>query len=531
MSKLRAGDWIEVRSEKEILKILDPSALVLRDGSTHYPQSARLLILTGTAAYALACLLVLRTSVPFLLNLDNGYFLPISFYWKNTGILNNPWLNWIGSGMFNWHGFIQPYLVGLLSFRPGWSDVYFGLNLFASLAILAVVYGVWALRIRTLEGVCIIVIALSVLLDVRARPEVLAMLASVSLVTLLGTRRRLITGSIFSPIVVGIIFGMLFCGHPAIFGLLVLAFIAFFITISASEKPCFRSILLFISVVSLAWLITVVFCFLVIFHGYPWTWLTGILQAAHAVQARADTQGLFKYFMASRYLPGLGLGFALLAICGFAGYQKITESREANHILLFTYAMVALISLLLIYRLAVRVPSTYYNFSGLLAALTLVAASYACVRRTAIEGTALNTRATTTILVVMALLCGAAQAIWIVQVVKEHGKATTNALLLSRSLEEELRLNNRVCADSAALAATPDLETAMAIRILVPWSVQEEKPSPAECDIYIQVQGQKNLSRPITPPGFALVMDRFNYDPQFIAVRPLNLAFAIFAAK
>lgn len=301
------------------------------------PQSTRLLILAGTAAYALACLLVLRTSVPFLLNLDNGEFLPISFYWKNTGILNNLWLNPIGSGIFNWHGFIQQYLVGLLSFRLGWSDVYFGLNLFASLAILAVVYGVWAL---------------------------------------------------------------------------------------------------------------------------------------------------------------------------------------------------------LLYRLAVRIPATYYNFSGLLAALTLVAASYFCVQETAIEGTALDTffwsrarASATTILVLMALLCGAAQAIWIIQVVKEHGRSTTNALLLSRSLEEELRLNKRVCADSAALAATPDLQTAMAIRILPPWSVQEEKPPPAECDIYIQVQGQKNLTRPITPPGFALVMDRFNYDPGFIAVRPLNLAFAIFAAK
>ena len=498
----------------------------------------RLLIIYSVALYALACLLIIRTSVPFLLILDNGYFLPVSFYWKNTGILNNPWLNSIGSNIFNWHGFIQPYLVGLLSFGSGWSDIYFGLNLLASLAILAVLYGILALRIRTLEAVCILIIALSVLLDVRARPEIFAMFASVVLITFLGTRRQLITGLSFSPIVVGVIFGLLLCGHPSIFLLLGSAFLVFFVTSIASENPSFRDITLFISLASLAWLLTVASCFVVIYQGSPWTWLSGILQHASVYSSRTDTQGFLKYFVASRYLPGLGLGFALLAICIFAGYQKITQSVNRNNIWLSVYAIVTLISLFLLYRQAIRIPATYYNFSGLLVALILVAASCFCAQLTTIHGRGMHTASlrgarssVATILMLMALLCGAAQALWIIQAVKEQGEFKTNALLLARALEEELRSNKRVCADSAALSVTPDLQTAMNIRILAPWSFEEESPPPEECDIYIQLQAQKNLTRPSSPPGFVLVEDRFNYDRQLIAIRPLNLAFAIFAAK
>ena len=60
-------------------------------------------------------LLAIRAVRPVPLRYDDGFFLLVSYSWKNGLGFNNPWIDLIGSGIYNWHGFLQPLVVSAMS--------------------------------------------------------------------------------------------------------------------------------------------------------------------------------------------------------------------------------------------------------------------------------------------------------------------------------------------------------------------------------------------------------------------------------
>ena len=104
------------------------------------------------------CLVVVRTWSPFPATSDQAYFLPPSFVFAETGKLANPWLGENFSASLNWHGFLQPYVVGLIAraLGGGWTAVYLAVNLLAGGTFLFVAVVLHRLKIGALETSCIL---------------------------------------------------------------------------------------------------------------------------------------------------------------------------------------------------------------------------------------------------------------------------------------------------------------------------------------------------------------------------------------
>jgi hypothetical protein len=84
-----------------------------------------------SAVAALGTLFLLACSMaPFPLKDDQPYFLPPSFVVGSGEPLRNPWMEAGFNGKLNWHGFLQPWLVGKLAsaFGAGWRGTYLALS-------------------------------------------------------------------------------------------------------------------------------------------------------------------------------------------------------------------------------------------------------------------------------------------------------------------------------------------------------------------------------------------------------------------
>ena len=478
--------------------------------------------LLAAGVFGLACLLPVRGLDGFPLNADHSYFLPISFYFDATGKLDNPWLNPIDSHVFNWHGFVQPWLVAMLSPDGSWSGVTFGLDLLAGVCFATVILAAVRLGLGTVPALAMSSMALALLLDMRSRPEVLATLLTVALLCLFAMRRGPLFAGRIRATAGGVLFGTLLCTHPAIFGLSALAFGAYALATMGRERPRLADVAAFAAIMAAVFAATALGEVHAIHGGTFAEWFDGIVRHATRTALRQDIASFMPYFVANRFLPGIALGFVFAVPPAVRFWQTPAPAGLPPRVWQGVQALVLAALVLIFYRVAVRVPATYYNFSGLMAALALAG----CLAARGSEVLGKTMRAS------LGLLGAAGMAgtlLWLGQNAYDGPMIGATARALEADVRGELGAGRRVCADAAVLTAISNIGDAMQLRISVPASDEELQPSRALCDTYVRLQPQLFAASPGPIPQFKLVADHFIAHPAVIGwMRPLYYGFAIY---
>ena len=491
-----------------------------------FPRAARFapgaLPLLAAGIFGLACLLLVRGLDGFPLNADHSYFLPVSFYFDATGKLDNPWLNPIDSHVFNWHGFVQPWLVAKLSPDGSWSGVTFGLDLLAGLCFAAVILAAVRLGLGTVSVLALSSMALALLLDMRSRPEVLATLLTVALLCLFAMRHGPLFAGRIRAAAGGVLFGTLLCTHPAIFGLSAIAFAAFALATTGRERPRLADVAAFAGIMAAIFAATVLGEVHFIHGGTFAEWFDGIVRHATRTALRQDIASLTPYFVANRFLPGIALGFVFAVPPAARFWHTPAPAGLPLRLWQGLQALVLAALVLAVYRVAVRVPATYYNFSGLMVALALAG----CL---AARGSAILEKTMLAGLALLGLAGMAGTLLWLGQNAYDGPMIRATARALEADVLGELAAGRRVCADAAVLTAMSNIGDAVQLRISVPASEEELQPSRALCDTYVRLQPQLHALSPGAIPQFKLAADHFIAHPAAIGwMRPLYLGYAIY---
>lgn len=473
-------------------------------------------------AAGLALVLGLRSINGFPINLDHGYFFPVAWSGRAAGVLDNVWMDVVGSGVFNWHGFLQPALVAALSPGDTPSDIFLGLNLLAALTIGAAFLATRILRLGPIEATAIIVLCASVMLDARARPEVAATLATIALFTWVSRPGLPSRPAAADAAVIGFVGGLLVVTHPAI-ALLSAPMVALIAFARWSAPGWGHPSLLGFAAILLAIAAATIAAATIMVHGMtPALWLSGVLDHARAASGRYALGTIPHYYATSRFLPLLGLvvlccGLGLSAYAARAiGTDRAVPARLAA-------GLSAALAAGLFLWLAVRDPAFYYNFSGLCVGLLLASAAGSGIARGPRTGTAFRAIA---VVATGALLAG--QALWLGQNLVERDAVAKTRSELAGWIASEHAAGHRICAQTAAMAAVADYAEVVRIEIMTPWSAAETEPSPAACDVFVEMQAQRNLAAPSAFPGFALVHDGFRRRSiPFLPLRPIHLGFGI----
>jgi hypothetical protein len=474
-------------------------------------------------------LLVIRTSVRFPMTLDNAYFLPVSYYYSNAGEIHNPWLSPIPSVFVNWHGFMQPVLVSALAFGASWPAIFLGLNILASSVLLLVAAGLYRGRLNWILSAAVLLVVLGLLLDVRARPELLAAALTVLLVAVLYRYRADLLSSYVAAGASGVILAILFCGHPAIF--LISSIFVVLVTTSAAalaEKP--SRILRFGTIAAIAALLTLVVCFAFVYRHSPMEYLEGILAHSRKTALRVDTGGFAKMFVLNRHVPLLLLGLAILPLCLIEGLRLLAAQPGVRIVWLSGAIISSLALLVVVYQLSVRIPATYYNFSGCLPAVLLGGCLLLRHGRVGPRGPARFTVGAFYFLVgglAMGSMVG--QAVWLMQNQQEFRTAASNRSLLDGVMQDQLKKGRKVCSELAGITAATSFKTAQHVRFINARSPWVRKPPASQCDDYIAVASEAADQRPPTIAGYHLVLNRYAGPVLPISVRPLDLRFAVYS--
>lgn len=482
-------------------------------------------------AYGIFCLLVLRTAVQFPMTLDQRYFLPASYYFSQTGLIHNAWNNPIQTTVLNWHGFLQPAVVSYLAIGGTWTGIFFGLNLLAFFCLSLVAAGTFILRLSVHQAAAILIITLGLLLDYRARPETLAAILTVSLVLLGHWQGEQFFRRPTAAIASGIIFALLFCAHPAIFLLSAILFAGYAPILLGRGEASVGDLMLFSVLLIAAILPTLLLTFYVIYGHDPAVYIEGILAHARKTSLRTDTNGLFKIYVMNRFVPAMGLAFVFFIPIGAVVIQGIRANTadHRRHLWSMVSVLFALLFLASLYHLAIRIPHTYYNFSGLMPALMLTAAG--AFRHKVCSTNSLRLgRPVIWIGLVAACLFG--QLLWLYQNISEFKSATANRSAIEAIVQEELQTQEKVCVDMAALIAFSDFATTQAVHFFDPQSGEGDSPSPADCTTVIRVAADADDIAAPRLSDFHLIADHFttNYATP-LGIRPLNLRYAVYQAK
>ena len=124
------------------------------------------------------------------------------------------------------------------------------------------------------------------------------------------------------------------------------------------------------------------------------------------------------------------------------------------------------------------------------------------------------------------------QAVWVAQWTVEVGQVRHYHDLLQKRFVTLLDAGLHVCSDAAGMAASPDFDTSRKIDMSDPWSPKELYPDNTVCDIYVRVQAQRKYPVPNTFEGFHLIENQYVAPDRFFLpnVRPLHLSFALYAS-
>lgn len=459
-------------------------------------------------------LVALRAAAPFPATNDHAYFLPASFALAQGEHLANPWMPEGFNHALDWHGFLQPWLVGALAHAlgGGWRDVYLATGVLAASSVVAAAHAALRLGFGAWRVCGVSLLALALMLDSRSRPETLATLETIVLVLLLAAPRAL--ASIPRAIGCGLVLASLLATHPVIFGLSGVG-VAVFAGVALLDRAVpLRDVLRFALAATAAFLLAFPILAAFCFDGALGDWIMGIVRAAALIVNRQDADGALRYLGANRFLPGLGLGLLFLPIVAATAPE---HRRPAAILLLLATPVYAF----LVWRFAIRIPQSYYNFTGILVAAALIAGA-------ATKAGSSGRLAANGVLATLALSACAGTCLWVAQSFMERSALLRTRETLAEAIAADRSAGLRICADTAALPALDDAALAHAVTTSIPFGGTPQPPDPQSCDVFYQLQSRSGEDWPLPVPGFKLAeqVRVAATAPTWLKGRPLHFAFA-----
>lgn len=499
-------------------------------GSTiHSASSKKLGISFGTLGglllyvlYAGGLTLVFRWLEGPPILFDDAYFLLVSYSWLNGLGFNNFWVNPISSAIFNWHGFLQPMLVGWIS--P--CRTLDCLNI-AVIAIGGAFLAMWYPLVNTVTSSralrwMLYVIAVACVLQYSARPELLASLGLVALTALfyfLPNERAFVSRGLAAGVLVGLI--TVTSPVAGVFaGVGVAAATTYvrrndtsYIGLGVEGLVCLVS-----AAVTIAVILAVV---------YPYSaqeWLDGIRMHSAKTAGREDTDGFLKAYVAAKLLPLQAV--MLMALAGIAGYALMQIWRAGNRLFAAVFVLTCFAAAYLLYFTAIRIPLTVYNFTALVPSIALIAVMIVSAAGTAARHVRI------VLIISLALVAAASffgQAIWAMQTLTFVRDQHRLAQGIAQSVDRYLAANRRIAMDPPLMTGVDDIGKLKDITILFFGQPHKGNGNPPNVDVLFRSQREFG-TLPAEIPGFKLVAN--NYDQSIFArfLAPKGTYYAIYEA-
>lgn len=450
---------------------------------------------------------------------DNAFFLLVSYAWINGLGFDNIWVNPIDSNIFNWHGFLQPMLVGWLSPCRTLECVNVALIVVAT-AYLAIWYLVVnaAIANRALRLV-LYVIGAAYVLQYSARPELLASLLLVALTALFyfkGGERSFA----WRAIAAGILVGLAIVTSPIAGALAGLGVAGATLFVRRNDKS-YAGFLAEGALCLATMLLTVGAMLAFVYPHSPQEWFEGIRLHSLKTAAREDTGAFLKAYVATKLVPFQVVMLPVLAGIVVYALKEIWRAGSKPFALLFMLICIAAAALL--YVTAIRIPVTVYNFMVLVPAIALTAAMLASQLGVNNRYPSLALTAPLALVAVAALL---GQIFWAAQTLTFVRGQQELESGINQSLDRYIADNRRIAMDSPLMAAVDDIQKLKDVTVVF-WG-QEISDLP-RVDVLFRAQKEfPILERDI--PGFTLVKN--GYDQSSIArlLAPKGTFYAIYEA-
>lgn len=480
-----------------------------------------LLGLDGLSALFLvygALILAIRAVRPVPLRYDDGFFLLVSYSWKNGLGFNNPWIDLIGSGIYNWHGFLQPLVVSAISPCGSLYCATLGIAFLGAAFIITWLLLVNSITRRPLVRGLLYLIGLSSVLMFSARPELLA-----GLLSLFGAALYLL-GNGLPPFVrsalAGVTIGAIAVTHPA--GGIMLSLAAGAGVAWVSRRSTNVAILVECLVLGLFAAAGAATLLLATYPFEPMTWINGILQHGSEVVSRTDTTEFLKYYVGSRQFPGLLLIFVSLVTLLWLATRVIWAEGNAISRVVFSVAVVGLAAS--IWRFGIRVPATYYNVALLVPVISLAVAQAAESARVG----RWSRLALVLPLAAFAAGCLATQVVGIVQKVYFSSDYDELAAEIRSQVEAAMASGKRVAMDPPLAIAIDDPQILR--QVVMPFFGYKGKLG-GDLDADILFRAETEFWEPPQVQGFHLVKDRFETSTLGNFIKPEALSYAVYEAN
>jgi len=290
-----------------------------------------------------------------------------------------------------------------------------------------------------------------------------------------------------------------------------------------------KDVVMFIMIGSMSATAAALTLLFTIFGHSPIEYLRGIGKQAAMVAARQDFGGFVQMYVFNRFVPGLGLLFVLIPLCIYYGLMCVPHHLSYRKLWISCILLVCGVTCFSIHYLAIRIPSTYYNFSGIIPAILLICGSLTQHCRTqhgSLSSWPVNTFVIVICLTGLSSLVG--QIIWLQQNVVEYRTGVENRRTLQDIFSKAAVAGLRVCAELGALSAVSSFKDAMRIRFI---SVDDElmrRPDASVCELYVAMSNQANEYVPPTIGGYEMKVNRFFEAPSVLPTRPLDMRFAVY---
>jgi hypothetical protein len=472
--------------------------------------------------YVLCLPTAVRFFAPPALQVDDSYFLLVSYSWLNGLGFDNYWANPIGTGIFNWHGFLQPMLVAELSPCHSLRCVNTGL------IVLGIFwFAIWYVAVNAITKArylrwAFYIIGVSLVIKYSARPELLASLELVLVVLLFNffaTSRGYLVRAILSGVGVAItLLTSPFTGAFAGFG------VAAAITFFRRKDENYLGFALEGIVSLISALAALLFIFATVYPYTPTAWIDGIYLHAIRDMNREDSVGLIKYYFLTKGLPLVGI---LLITLGGTAFLVFAEMRRTGG--LFFLALFCLVSAAFAYLLyfsAMRIPLTYYNFTALVPALILIATL--CVSNLPTAGR-YDKPAIMGPVIAFSAICVLSQLVWTTQWLSERVDHRRLSEGIVAAVDQYLAANRRIAMDGSLIGAVDDVEKLKKIKVLIFGEKNKLNYDPPDVDVLIRAQNEFGLGVLAQKmPGFRLATDQFDHSELASLLSPEESYYAIY---